>query len=81
MGKLREYHGLFKNICSNFCIDPEEFRVIFKLPDSSYFKIWDTSGNGIVDALELFSGLIIYADARAEDKIKCRLRAHILSFV
>lgn len=70
---MREYHGLFKNACSNFCIDPEEFKTIFKLEDSSYFNIWDMAGNCIVDALELFAGLIIFADARAEDKIKCRL--------
>lgn len=69
---MREYHGLFKNLCSNFCIDPEEFIQIFKLNSSILFEIWDTKFSGVVDALELFSGLIVFADAKAEDKIRCK---------
>jgi hypothetical protein len=72
LGKLREYHGLFKNICGNFCIDPQEFTEIFKLNSTKLFDIWDTKNNGVIDALELFSGLIVFADAKAEDKIRCK---------
>ena len=28
---------------------------------------------GLIDALELFSGLIIFSDSKAEDKIRCML--------
>jgi hypothetical protein len=35
------------------------------------FNIWDTDGNGLIDALELFSGLIIFSDAKFEEKIRC----------
>jgi hypothetical protein len=71
LGKLREYHGLFKNIGGNFSIDPAEFMQIFQLKDDRDFAIWDTTSKGVVDALELFSGLILFSDAKAEDKIRC----------
>ena len=72
LGKLREYHGLFKNICNlNFCVDPDEFCLIFKLKAAEDFRIWNVAGNGIVDALELFSGLILFSDAKADEKIRC----------
>jgi hypothetical protein len=28
---------------------------------------------GLIDALELFSGIIIFADSKAEDKIRCKI--------
>ena len=28
---------------------------------------------GLIDSLELFAGIIIFADAKAEDKIRCNL--------
>jgi Ca2+-binding EF-hand superfamily protein len=34
------------------------------------FQIFDTDKNGLIDALELFSGLIIFSDSKAEDKIR-----------
>jgi hypothetical protein len=71
LGKLREYHGHFKNICGNFSIDNEEFNLIFQLSNNSYFKIWDIVDNGIIDALELFSGLILYSDSKVDEKIRC----------
>ena len=27
---------------------------------------------GLIDALELFAGIIIFADSKAEDKIRCK---------
>jgi hypothetical protein len=32
--------------------------------------IW---GIGLIDALELFAGIIIFSDSKAEDKIRCKL--------
>ncbi len=72
LGKLREYHGLFKNICNNFCLDSEEFGQIFG-EGTSGFNIWDSDDNAVIDALDLFSGLILFGDSKAEEKIRCML--------
>jgi len=32
--------------------------------------IWDTDNNGLIDALELFSGMALFADAKIDDKIR-----------
>lgn len=32
---------------------------------------------GLIDALELFAGLIIFADSKAEDKVMCK-RQHLM---
>ena len=34
------------------------------------FQIWDTDNNGLINALELFSGLIIFADSKFEEKAR-----------
>jgi microtubule-associated protein-like 5 len=49
-----------------------EFETIFSSNEVT-FAIWDTDNNGLVDAMEVFAGLIIFADSRAEDKIRCKL--------
>ena len=37
---------------------------------------------GLIEALEVFTGLIIHADSKAEDKVRCKLvRSLIPSFV
>ncbi|CAG9335031.1 unnamed protein product [Blepharisma stoltei] len=69
LSKIRELHGAFKSICDNFAMSITEFDQIFGTGESS-FMVWDTDKNGIIDALELFSGLILFADARTEDKIR-----------
>jgi len=51
-----------------------EFEQIFGSNESS-FVIWDTDDNGLIDALELFSGLILFADAKFEDRIRCKKNA------
>ena len=71
LAKLRDYHGSFKAICENFSLDLTEFEQIFGSNESS-FVIWDTDDNGLIDALELFSGLILFADAKFEDRIRCK---------
>lgn len=75
--KLREYHGTFKSVCENFSIDFQEFQEIFQslnTKDSEdfnkIFSLWDNNKNGLIDALELFSGLILFADAKFQEKIR-----------
>jgi hypothetical protein len=46
--------------------------------------VWDTDNNGmshflsliavigLIEALEIFTGLILFADSKAEDKIRCK---------
>eukprot|EP01017_Pseudomicrothorax_dubius_P050429 TRINITY_DN9553_c0_g1_i3.p1 TRINITY_DN9553_c0_g1~~TRINITY_DN9553_c0_g1_i3.p1 ORF type:complete len:176 (+),score=34.45 TRINITY_DN9553_c0_g1_i3:69-596(+) len=57
------------SVCDNFSIDLTEFEQIFGSNEST-FVIWDTDNNGLIDALELFSGLILFADAKFEDKMR-----------
>ena len=83
LAKIRELHGGFKSICDNFAINLTEFENIFSSNEAT-FAIWDTDNNGkivqciihiyigLIDALELFSGLIIFSDSKAEDKIRCK---------
>ena len=68
LSKLREYLGSFKSVCDTFSIDLNQYDNIFSSNETS-FKIWDTDNNGFIDALELFSGLILFADQSFEDKV------------
>lgn len=81
LAKIRELHGGFKSICDNFAINLTEFESIFQ-SDQNTFKMFDDDNNGktsfvylmyligLIDALEIFAGLIIFSDAKAEDKIR-----------
>jgi hypothetical protein len=71
LSKIRELHGAFKSICDYFAISLTEYEQIFNVGDAS-FNVWDTDRNGIIDAFELFSGIILFADSRTEDKLKCK---------
>ncbi len=66
---LKENFGSFKAICENFFMDLIEFEHIFGVSESS-FVIWDTDKNGLIDALELFAGLVVFSDSKFEDKIR-----------
>ena len=68
LSKLREYYGSFKSVCDTFSIDLTEYDNIFSSNETS-FKIFDTDSNGLIDALELFSALILFADSKFEEKI------------
>ena len=46
-----------------------EYEQIFG-SNEQIFKIWDTDNNGLIDALELFSGLILFSDASFEEKVR-----------
>jgi hypothetical protein len=61
--KLRDYFAAFKSICDNFSIDLTEFEHIFGTGESA-FVIWDTDNNGLIDSLELFAGIAIFADIK-----------------
>jgi len=69
LSKIRELHGGFKSICDNFAMNLTEFETIFTHTEKT-FAFWDTDNNGLIDALELFSGLIIFADSKSEEKLR-----------
>ena len=69
LSKLREFHGSFKSVCDNFSIDFTEFEQIFGA-NESVFVIWDIDTNGLIDSLELFSGLILFSETKFEDKAR-----------
>ena len=66
---LKENFCAFKALCEEFFLDATQFKIIFGLMDNT-FAIWDNDKNGLIDALELFSGLIICADAKLNDKVR-----------
>lgn len=68
IAKLREYHGSFKSVCDTFSIGLNDFDQIFS-SNQTAFQIWDTDNNQHTDALELFAGLILFSEARFEDKL------------
>lgn len=71
LAKLRDYHASFKSVCENFSIDLTEFEHIFGVGEST-FVVWDTDNNGLVDSLELFSGISVFSATKFDDKIRCR---------
>lgn len=66
---MREFYGSFKSVCDTYSIDLTEYDSIFSSNETS-FKIWDTDQNGFIDALELFSGLILFAESNFEAKVR-----------
>ena len=46
-----------------------EFEQIFGANESS-FVVWDVDKNGLIDSLELFSGLILFSDSKFDDKVR-----------
>lgn len=68
LSKIRDYHGAFKSICDTFAVSVIEYEQIFGNSDA--FFVWDSDKNGVIDALEMFTGLILFSEARAEDKVK-----------
>lgn len=61
--KLREYYASFKLICEGFTIDSTEFSQIFG-PFVNIFSVWDVERRRRIDALELFSGLILFSNSK-----------------
>jgi hypothetical protein len=56
-----------------------EFEHIFGIGEST-FVIWDTDNNGLVDSLELFSGISIFSDTKFDDKVRCTTAINIVLF-
>lgn len=67
--KLVEYYSSYKSICEGYTISIAEFTHIFGANQRS-FAVWDTKSRGRVDAIELFSGLVVFSNIRYEQKIK-----------
>ena len=34
------------------------------------FSVWDTDSNGLIDLIEFFTGMVVFANARVEDKLR-----------
>lgn len=66
--KLREYHGRFKSECENFSMNSAEFTNVFGQANAECFHLWANDSQGLIDALELFSGLLLFAEATFEEK-------------
>jgi WD40 repeat protein len=69
LDKIVEWHCKFRTNCSKFTINQTEFKEIFG-SDDLYFEIWDPNQTGIIDGLELFTGIILLAKINFEDQIK-----------
>ena len=67
--KLIEYYSSYKSICEGFTITIHEYTHIFG-PNQLSFSLWDTRGRGKIDAIEMFSGLLVFSKIRYEQKIK-----------
>jgi hypothetical protein len=61
--KLREYYASFKLICDTFTIDSTQFSQIFG-PSVNTFVVWDVEKRRKIDALEMFSGLVLFSNAK-----------------
>lgn len=59
----------FRTICDNFWIDFEQFHKTFK-ENEAIFSIWDYQKNELVDALEVFTAIILFADATLDQKTR-----------
>ncbi|KRX11109.1 WD40-repeat-containing domain [Pseudocohnilembus persalinus] len=74
LNKLREYHGTFKSICDTFAIDTKDFENIFGSNETNSeilkFDLWDTDKNKLIDALELFAGLIMFSNDNFSEKVR-----------
>ena len=53
----------------SFAVSLREFEQIFAINEAT-FSMWDQHANGMVDCIEFFTVLIIFADGKVEDKIR-----------
>lgn len=67
--QLKAFYAEFKSACDHFWIDYDQFQEIFS-EAKPIFDLWDSSESGLVDALEVFAGLAVYAETKFEDKIR-----------
>jgi Ca2+-binding EF-hand superfamily protein len=69
IGKIRELHAGFRMLSESFAVSLKEFQQIFSMSEA-VFSVWDTDSNGLIDLIEFFTGMIIFANARVEDKLR-----------
>lgn len=66
---LKDYWIQYKVVCDTLWMDFEEFHKIFK-ESEQIFSLWDYQENALIDALELFSCLILTSKSNFEEKLK-----------
>ena len=69
ISKTRQLHHGFKLVTETFALSLKEFKQVFAI-NEAVFSMWDTDSNGMVDCIEIFAVMIVFADARLEDKIR-----------
>lgn len=67
--KLIEYYSFFKSICEGYSISISEYTQIFGCNQLS-FAVWDIKGRGMVDAIEMFAGLVVFSKIKYDYKVK-----------
>lgn len=67
LSKVKEFFRNFEFSCENFAINLTEFEQIFGARIDE-FQLWDTDRNGLIDAIEIFTGITIYSEGAVEDK-------------
>lgn len=68
IAEIKDLWMQFKTRCDDFWIDYEEFHKVFK-EGVCVFSLWDSKENGLVDALELFSCLVMFSKSNFDDKV------------
>ena len=69
ISRVRELHMGFRMLCESFAVSLKEFQQIFSMSEA-VFSVWDTDSNGLIDCIEFFTGMIVFSNARNEDKIR-----------
>ena len=69
ISRVRELHNGFKMLCESFAVSLKEFEQIFCMSEA-VFSVWDTDSNGLIDCIEFFTAMIVFSDARIEDKLR-----------
>ena len=67
LSKVKEFFHNFEFSCENFAINLTEFEQIFGT-HLDEFQLWDTDRNGLIDSLEIFTGITVYSEGAVEDK-------------
>ncbi len=68
--QLHEYRSRYINLSQSFAICEEEFKEIFQI-DFLTFSVWDLNNDGLIEALEVFSGLALFSSSVLQDRLQC----------
>ena len=69
IGRIRNLHAGFRMLSDTFAVSLKEFQQIFSM-NEAVFSVWDTDSNGLIDCIEFFTGMIVFSNARVEDKLR-----------